>query len=247
MLTEASRGAFIRSDNVRCEKGEPTNPIRIGVRRLRMRGGGAGRGRGARIHHSPLHRHDRPAAPRRAAPHRTGPRRARRSRLLFVALPSFPAHLRKTAKIDMTFRPSGMTSGLRVCEVQLTPRGAGGHHQLARQSNYAGAIHGKNEQTSHRKAPSVDTRRPKRVTIALQDFWKGAGYITEGAEPPEPSLTGRNTTAEATNFTSVFFESECCARGRPIIVEWERDARHSAGLSRSVTHRYVTERYTFQK
>ncbi|GBP35802.1 A disintegrin and metalloproteinase with thrombospondin motifs 18 [Eumeta japonica] len=25
----------------------------------------------------------------------------------------------------------------------------------------------------------------------------------------------------------------CCARGRPIIVEWERDARHSAGLSRS--------------
>ncbi|GBP07983.1 hypothetical protein EVAR_78114_1 [Eumeta japonica] len=37
----------------------------------------------------------------------------------------------------------------------------------------------------------------------------------------------------------------CCARGRPIIVEW-RDARHSAALSRSVTHRYVTERYTFQ-
>ncbi|GBP83240.1 hypothetical protein EVAR_52041_1 [Eumeta japonica] len=34
---------------------------------------------------------------------------------------------------------------------------------------------------------------------------------------------------------------QCCARGRPIIVEWERDARHSAGLSRSVTHRYVTE------
>ncbi|GBP35184.1 hypothetical protein EVAR_18309_1 [Eumeta japonica] len=34
------------------------------------------------------------------------------------------------------------------------------------------------------------------------------------------------------------------ARGRPIIVEWERDG-HSAGLSRSVTHRYVTERYTF--
>ncbi|GBP69920.1 hypothetical protein EVAR_83238_1 [Eumeta japonica] len=24
---------------------------------------------------------------------------------------------------------------------------------------------------------------------------------------------------------------QCCARGRPIIVEWERDARHSAGLS----------------
>ncbi|GBP18007.1 hypothetical protein EVAR_16952_1 [Eumeta japonica] len=26
-------------------------------------------------------------------------------------------------------------------------------------------------------------------------------------------------------------EYPCCARGRPIIVEWERDARHSAGLS----------------
>ncbi|GBP44995.1 hypothetical protein EVAR_33423_1 [Eumeta japonica] len=25
--------------------------------------------------------------------------------------------------------------------------------------------------------------------------------------------------------------NHCCARGRPIIVEWERDARHSAGLS----------------
>ncbi|GBP11576.1 hypothetical protein EVAR_77720_1 [Eumeta japonica] len=36
----------------------------------------------------------------------------------------------------------------------------------------------------------------------------------------------------------------CPARGRPIIVEWERDAA-LAGLSRSVTHRYVTERYTF--
>ncbi|GBP05174.1 hypothetical protein EVAR_3482_1 [Eumeta japonica] len=35
------------------------------------------------------------------------------------------------------------------------------------------------------------------------------------------------------------------ARGRPIIVEWERRGI-LAGLSRSVTHRYVTERYTFQ-
>ncbi|GBP22388.1 General transcription factor IIH subunit 2 [Eumeta japonica] len=26
-------------------------------------------------------------------------------------------------------------------------------------------------------------------------------------------------------------DKHCCARGRPIIVEWERDARHSAGLS----------------
>ncbi|GBP49466.1 hypothetical protein EVAR_25680_1 [Eumeta japonica] len=35
------------------------------------------------------------------------------------------------------------------------------------------------------------------------------------------------------------------ARGRPIIVEWER-RKAFGGLSRSVTHRYVTERYTFQ-
>ncbi|GBP32831.1 Inactive pancreatic lipase-related protein 1 [Eumeta japonica] len=47
--------------------------------------------------------------------------------------------------------------------------------------------------------------------------------------------------------THFLLYSTCCARGRPIIVEWERDARHSAGLSRSVTHRYVTERYTFHK
>ncbi|GBP64972.1 hypothetical protein EVAR_36592_1 [Eumeta japonica] len=31
-----------------------------------------------------------------------------------------------------------------------------------------------------------------------------------------------------------------CARGRPIIVEWERDARHSAGLSLVRTHKAVT-------
>ncbi|GBP05392.1 Esterase FE4 [Eumeta japonica] len=29
------------------------------------------------------------------------------------------------------------------------------------------------------------------------------------------------------------YRFRCCARGRPIIVEWERDARHSAGLSLS--------------
>ncbi|GBP79064.1 hypothetical protein EVAR_58732_1 [Eumeta japonica] len=47
----------------------------------------------------------------------------------------------------------------------------------------------------------------------------------------------------------------CCARGRPIIVEWERDARHSAGLSlvRSspppfhVFHAYTSERFVTQK
>ncbi|GBP89202.1 hypothetical protein EVAR_60381_1 [Eumeta japonica] len=60
----------------------------------------------------------------------------------------------------------------------------------------------------------------------------------DGSGPPELSRTGRNVKTEAVCYCSA-------ARGRPIIVEWERDARHSAGLSRSVTHRYVTERYTF--
>ncbi|GBP22201.1 hypothetical protein EVAR_10711_1 [Eumeta japonica] len=32
---------------------------------------------------------------------------------------------------------------------------------------------------------------------------------------------------------------KCCARGRPIIVEWERDARHSAGLSLVRAHRFL--------
>ncbi|GBP79548.1 hypothetical protein EVAR_3508_1 [Eumeta japonica] len=36
------------------------------------------------------------------------------------------------------------------------------------------------------------------------------------------------------------------ARGRPIIVEWERRKAFGGPLS-SVTHRYVTERYTFHK
>ncbi|GBP34079.1 hypothetical protein EVAR_94093_1 [Eumeta japonica] len=39
----------------------------------------------------------------------------------------------------------------------------------------------------------------------------------------------------------------CAARGRPIIVEWERRKAFGGPLSRSVTHRYVTERYTFSK
>ncbi|GBP11943.1 hypothetical protein EVAR_74563_1 [Eumeta japonica] len=30
---------------------------------------------------------------------------------------------------------------------------------------------------------------------------------------------------------AVLDRGKCCARGRPIIVEWERHARHSAGLS----------------
>ncbi|GBP60873.1 hypothetical protein EVAR_26771_1 [Eumeta japonica] len=54
--------------------------------------------------------------------------------------------------------------------------------------------------------------------------------------------TGPVTESRAATKIETGTEIACC---RPIIVEWERDARHSAA-SRSVTHRYVTERYTFQ-
>ncbi|GBP71763.1 hypothetical protein EVAR_58860_1 [Eumeta japonica] len=39
------------------------------------------------------------------------------------------------------------------------------------------------------------------------------------------AIPARNSTAPTPSNVG------CCARGRPIIVEWERDARHSAGLS----------------
>ncbi|GBP27102.1 hypothetical protein EVAR_16772_1 [Eumeta japonica] len=54
------------------------------------------------------------------------------------------------------------------------------------------------------------------MNVKKGDGWR-SGMI-RGSGLPELSLTRRNKTA-------------CCARGRPIIVEWERDARHSAGLS----------------
>ncbi|GBP40732.1 hypothetical protein EVAR_26395_1 [Eumeta japonica] len=41
----------------------------------------------------------------------------------------------------------------------------------------------------------------------------------------------RHTTALLDLRSAMRQKEPCCARGRPIIVEWERDARHSAGLS----------------
>ncbi|GBP32805.1 hypothetical protein EVAR_19656_1 [Eumeta japonica] len=38
-------------------------------------------------------------------------------------------------------------------------------------------------------------------------------------------------TPEKKKLSIDYYTARCCARGRPIIVEWERDARHSAGLS----------------
>ncbi|GBP60345.1 hypothetical protein EVAR_91380_1 [Eumeta japonica] len=39
------------------------------------------------------------------------------------------------------------------------------------------------------------------------------------------------SVSNATYWAPLYDDFTCCARGRPIIVEWERDARHSAGLS----------------
>ncbi|GBP06354.1 hypothetical protein EVAR_4515_1 [Eumeta japonica] len=49
---------------------------------------------------------------------------------------------------------------------------------------------------------------------------------------------------QATNKTpvSLSLSIACCARGRPIIVEWERDARHSAGLSLVRDNRSIVQR-----
>ncbi|GBP61729.1 hypothetical protein EVAR_89109_1 [Eumeta japonica] len=40
-----------------------------------------------------------------------------------------------------------------------------------------------------------------------------------------------NPQTQSLTRSSASYHLHCCARGRPIIVEWERDARHSAGLS----------------
>ncbi|GBP62213.1 Protein sly1 homolog [Eumeta japonica] len=54
-----------------------------------------------------------------------------------------------------------------------------------------------------------------------------------GARPAPPTdavvfIVGGGNYIEYHNLLDF---AKCCARGRPIIVEWERDARHSAGLS----------------
>ncbi|GBP14590.1 hypothetical protein EVAR_93463_1 [Eumeta japonica] len=45
-------------------------------------------------------------------------------------------------------------------------------------------------------------------------------------------IYGDTTKGLSINYVTRFGLFSSAARGRPIIVEWERDARHSAGLSR---------------
>ncbi|GBP95646.1 hypothetical protein EVAR_13073_1 [Eumeta japonica] len=93
-------------------------------------------------------------------------------------------------------------------------------------------------------------RLPRHRGPTLKSIAKPSSHLADESAARSPSAKRRAITA--TKFYSPKQRSIfnwCCLyvlRGRPIIVEWERDARHSAGLSRSVTHRYVTERYTFQ-
>ncbi|GBP72898.1 hypothetical protein EVAR_63459_1 [Eumeta japonica] len=64
---------------------------------------------------------------------------------------------------------------------------------------------------SHQSSPPMNTRHPKRVTSALSAFWKGIGHVTEGSEPSQLSLTGRNETVKAT--TSRLHSAKCLNDG----------------------------------
>ncbi|GBP47469.1 hypothetical protein EVAR_86387_1 [Eumeta japonica] len=91
--------------------------------------------------------------------------------------------------------------------------------------------------------------------VSMNYFGRGRGAISRTYRRRRPAALNKHggVVRTETYLIGVFGTNTgkkkfgcLAARGRPIIVEWERDARHSAGLSRSVTHRYVTERYTFQ-
>ncbi|GBP41105.1 Protein kinase DC2 [Eumeta japonica] len=67
----------------------------------------------------------------------------------------------------------------------------------------------------------------------LFSYLRNAGRFSNSTAPLEagrraPALSNRHFERIG-YYIDVSFT--CCARGRPIIVEWERDARHSAGLS----------------
>ncbi|GBP10390.1 hypothetical protein EVAR_5700_1 [Eumeta japonica] len=65
------------------------------------------------------------------------------------------------------------------------------------------------------------------------------------ARPPIYELTSSDDRAPVcVHIWMARIRDQLSARGRPIIVEWER-RKAFGGLSRSVTHRNVTERYTF--
>ncbi|GBP29580.1 hypothetical protein EVAR_79129_1 [Eumeta japonica] len=62
------------------------------------------------------------------------------------------------------------------------------------------------------------------------------GLVWNRRHSPRGTCTGIRALTNQFSFGSQFVRKcgqlkQCCARGRPIIVEWERDARHSAGLS----------------
>ncbi|GBP67373.1 hypothetical protein EVAR_43656_1 [Eumeta japonica] len=61
---------------------------------------------------------------------------------------------------------------------------------------------------------------------------KCAGFIGDySARVCRCEIVAGRAGALPSTGVAVHVAAKCCARGRPIIVEWERDARHSAGLS----------------
>ncbi|GBP48386.1 hypothetical protein EVAR_96425_1 [Eumeta japonica] len=85
------------------------------------------------------------------------------------------------------------------------------------------------ESAIKREPPEADEPRAMQKVPSLSDL-----------SDPEASLGESNfvifyrTSSNIQEDVHEFFglrKEICCARGRPIIVEWERDARHSAGLS----------------
>ncbi|GBP47332.1 hypothetical protein EVAR_38098_1 [Eumeta japonica] len=66
-------------------------------------------------------------------------------------------------------------------------------------------------------------RRVAGAGELLKRYLGGEQGLPRAERPPAP-------LAPCGSFITVLLQA-CCARGRPIIVEWERDARHSAGLS----------------
>ncbi|GBP08228.1 Folylpolyglutamate synthase, mitochondrial [Eumeta japonica] len=85
-------------------------------------------------------------------------------------------------------------------------------------------------------------KQPPEAMVVLERVAKETKIVT--SDYAQFYLDGAHTKESMEICVPWFMQCNSAARGRPIIVEWER-RKAFGGLSRSVTHRYVTERYTF--
>ncbi|GBP06200.1 hypothetical protein EVAR_3561_1 [Eumeta japonica] len=97
-------------------------------------------------------------------------------------------------------------------------RAIGSHHSWIR---VAGCITNAHAHSRKRPAP---LKRNNRSRHTFSPCGRKRGDITS-------SLRRAGGLHPSLRISDQVTCPECCARGRPIIVEWERDARHSAGLS----------------